>query len=200
MIGDKLGHVFDRLLESIAKNISFNPNALTITGFVVSVIASVVLISNLALGGVLILVGGLFDVLDGVVARVNAKSSPFGAFLDSVLDRYSDALILLAIAWNFFNVGNYVGLVPCLVTLVGAFLISYSRARAEGLGESCTYGFMERPERLLLISFGAITGFVGEVLWILALLTHFTVMQRIYHVRRAMYLKSPDAEKKSPCD
>ncbi len=190
MLGNKLGHVFDRPLESIARKIPFNPNALTITGFVVNAIASFVLISNLPLGGLLVLGGGLFDVLDGVVARVNGKSSRFGAFLDSVLDRYSDAFILLGIAWNLINAGNYAGLVPCLAALVGAFLISYSRARAEGLGEICSYGLMERPERLLLISFGAISGFISEILWILALLTHFTVIQRVCRVRRAMCRKN----------
>jgi phosphatidylglycerophosphate synthase len=186
MLGEKLGHVFDKPLEGIARNIPFNPNALTITGFVVTVIASFVLISNLPFGGFLVLLGGLFDVLDGVVARVNGKSSRFGAFLDSVLDRYSDAFVLLAIAWNFLNTGNYSGVAPCLGTLVGAFLISYARARAEGLGENCGHGLMERAERLLLISFGAITGWINAVLWILVVLTHFTVMQRIYYVQRAM--------------
>jgi phosphatidylglycerophosphate synthase len=187
MISEKMGHFFDKPLGYLAKKISFQPNTVTITGFVVTLMASFVLISNFFFGGILILAGGFFDILDGVVARVNGKSSRFGAFLDSVLDRYSDASILLAIAWHFINTRNYVDLAPCLATLVGAFFISYSRARAEGLGTSCTYGLMERPERLLLISFGAISGFLREVLWLLAVLTHFTVVQRIYYVRRAMH-------------
>jgi phosphatidylglycerophosphate synthase len=184
MLGEKLGHPFDKPLESIAKKISLNPNTITFTGFIVTLLAAVVLSRDLFLGGVMVLVGGFFDVLDGVVARVNAKSSRFGAFLDSVLDRYSDAFILLGIGWNLFNRSNLTGVVLCLGTLVGAFLISYSRARAEGLGESCSKGLLERPERVILISFGAITGFIIPALWVLVVLTHFTVLQRVYHVWR----------------
>lgn len=189
MIGDKFGHAFDGPLEHIAKNISVTPNSLTVIGFLVTVLASAVLTKNLFLGGILILAGGLFDVLDGVVARVNSKKSRFGAFLDSVLDRYSDALILLSISWNLMKNDNTIGMVLCLGTLVGSFLISYARARAEGLGENCSYGLLERPERLILISFGAITGLMMPVLWVLAVLTHVTVLQRIYHVWRVTYRK-----------
>jgi archaetidylinositol phosphate synthase len=189
MIGGKFGHVFDRPLEKIARMIPLDPNTLTVTGFAITIVACATLVSNLQLGGILVLAGGVFDVLDGVVARVNGKSSRFGAFLDSILDRYSDALILLAIAWNLGKQANYPGVALCLVTLVGAFLISYSRARAEGLGENCKYGLMERPERVVLISLGAITGHIVPVLWMLVVLTHFTVIQRIYYVWRLTYEK-----------
>lgn len=187
MIGEKFGHAFDRPLEHLAKNITITPNTITIAGFVVTVIAAIILTNNLFLGGIMVLAGGAFDILDGVVARVNRKNSRFGAFLDSVLDRYSDAMILLAIAWNLLGSKNTSGLVLCLGTLVGSFLISYSRARAEGLGEDCKYGLLERPDRLILISFGAVTGFIMPVLWVLVVLTHFTVVQRIYYVWRATY-------------
>lgn len=185
MFGDKLGHVFDKPLEDVAKHIPLSPNALSIIGFLLTVLASFFLISDLKLGGVIILLGGMFDVLDGVVARVNNKTSRFGAFLDSVLDRYSDALILLAIAWNMFNRNNHPAMVLCFVTMIGALLISYTRARAEGIGESCSHGLMERPERIVLIAFGTITGLIVPVLWIMVVLTHFTVLQRILHVRKA---------------
>lgn len=189
MLSEKFGHAFDRPLEQFAKNISFAPNTITIAGFVVTVFASVTLVTNLMIGGILVLAGGIFDVLDGIVARVNRKNSRFGAFLDSILDRYSDALILLAIAWNLQNSGSYVGSILCIVSLVGSLLISYSRARAEGLGEECKYGLLERPERLLLISFGAITGFIIPILWLLVVFTHLTVIQRIYYVWRVTYDK-----------
>ena len=182
MFGEKLGHFFDRPLENLAKKIPFHPNTLTIAGFLITVAASLALASNLVLGGILVIIGGLFDVLDGVVARVNGKNSKFGAFLDSVLDRYSDAFILLAIGWNLFNHGNLSGLALSLFSLVGAFLISYTRARAEGLGENCTQGLMERPERIILLSLGAVTGMIIPVLWAMVLLTQLTVFQRIYHV------------------
>jgi len=184
MLGEKLGHPFDKPLESFAKKIPLNPNTITITGFIVTLVAAVILRGDLLLGGVMVLAGGLFDILDGVVARANGKSSRFGAFLDSVLDRYSDAFILLGIGWNLFHRGNLTGVFLCLGTLVGAFLISYSRARAEGLGEECRNGLLERPERVILISFGAITGFIVPVLWVLVIFTHFTVLQRVYRVWR----------------
>ncbi len=192
MIGEKFGHVFDRPLKKVAGMITLAPNTLTVTGFVITMAACYALVSNLYIGGILVLLGGVFDILDGVVARVNHKTSRFGAFLDSVLDRYSDALILLAVAWNLANQRNYPGVALCLLTMVGAFLISYSRARAEGLGESCNYGLMERPERIVLISIGAISGYIIPVLWILVILTHVTVVQRIYFVWRTMYEKKND--------
>ncbi|MEJ2696785.1 MAG: CDP-alcohol phosphatidyltransferase family protein [Candidatus Sulfobium sp.] len=176
--------VLDKPFGNFANIISFSPNSLSLTGFVVTLFASCVLLYDLRAGGVLVLAGGAFDVLDGVVARTNGKISRFGAFLDSVLDRYSDAAVLLAIAWNLGNDGNHTGVLLCLGTLVGAFLISYTRARAEGLGENCKYGLMERPERVIMISLGAIAGIMMPVLWALFVLTHFTVLQRIHHVWR----------------
>lgn len=184
MLTEKFGHFLDKPLENIAKKIPIAPNVLTIIGFFVNIFASFILISNLSIGGMMILAGGLFDVLDGVIARINKKTSRFGAFLDSFLDRYSDAFIFLAIALNLGRKNNQLGVVLCLGTLVGSFLISYSRARAEGLGVDCKYGLMERTERIIFISFGAITGLIIPFLWALTLLTHFTVFQRIYYVWR----------------
>jgi phosphatidylglycerophosphate synthase len=182
MLGEKLGHVFDKPLEKVARKITLTPNTLSVIGFLITVVAAYVLTSDLFWGGLLILAGGLFDILDGVVARVNRKISKFGAFLDSVLDRYSDAFILLAIAWNLGARDNHTGAMLCLGTLIGAFLISYTRARAEGIGKKCSVGLMERPERVILIAFGTITGIIMPVLWILLVLTHYTVFQRIYYV------------------
>lgn len=187
MLSEKLGHVFDKPLETIAGKITLSPNALSLTGFIVTIFASFVLISDLRAGGILILAGGVFDILDGVVARVNMKTSRFGAFFDSVLDRYSDAFILLALALNLADKNNLTGVFLCLASLVGAFLISYARARAEGLGQNCGHGLMERPERIILIALGTITGLIIPVLWILAILTHFTVLQRIYYVWKNIY-------------
>jgi phosphatidylglycerophosphate synthase len=181
-----LGHFLDRPLGNLARAIPFHPNTLTVAGFVLTAAASLVLVSNLALGGLLVIIGGLFDVFDGVVARVNAKQTRFGAFLDSVLDRFSDAFILLAVGLNLFRHGNITGLALCVLTLISSFLVSYVRARAEGLGKNCREGLMERPERILLLSLGAITGFMVPILWILLILTQFTVFQRMYHVWKIM--------------
>ncbi|MBA4372092.1 MAG: CDP-alcohol phosphatidyltransferase family protein [Thermodesulfovibrio sp.] len=189
MIGEKLGHVFDKPLGGVAAGITLNPNVLTIAGFFVTFAASVVLVFDMRWGGMLVLLGAFFDILDGVVARVNNKATLYGAFLDSVLDRYSDAFIFLSVSLNLYLDNNLPGAALALSILVGALLVSYVRARAEGLGVDCKVGLMERPERILLIVFGALSGLVMPVLWILAVLTHVTVMQRILHVRKASGIK-----------
>ncbi|MEW6003343.1 MAG: CDP-alcohol phosphatidyltransferase family protein [Nitrospirota bacterium] len=186
MLSAKLGHFLDGPLGTIAKRIPLSPNILTVIGFLFTVVAAFVIPINIKLGGILILTGGIFDMLDGIVARTGRKVTRFGAFLDSVLDRYSDTFIFLAIAWYLAERSSYTGVFLSLGTMVGAFLISYTRARAEGLGESCRTGIMERPERIILLIFATLTGWLVPVLWIMLILTHITVIQRIYHVRRKM--------------
>lgn len=189
MIGEKLGHFFDKPLGGVARRIPLNPNVLTIAGFIVTLGASAVLVFHMRWGGTLVLLGAFFDVLDGVVARANDKVTPFGAFLDSVLDRYSDACIFLSVSLNLYRNNNLIGAVLALGVLVGAVLVSYVRARAEGLGIDCKVGLMERPERILLAVFGTVSGLIMPVLWILAVLTHVTVAQRIFHVRKIYAIK-----------
>ena len=182
MLSNKYGHVFDTTFRRIAKIVPFSPNSLSITGFLITLFACYRLSFDLRTGGVLILVGALFDMLDGAVARTKNKMTRFGAFLDSVLDRYSDAFIFLAIAYSLERASNITGVILCLGTLLGSFMTSYSRARAEGIGEECKHGIMERPERIILISLGAISDFIVPTLWVLVVLTNFTAMQRIYYV------------------
>ncbi|MDH4028249.1 MAG: CDP-alcohol phosphatidyltransferase family protein [Nitrospirota bacterium] len=186
MISSCFGHFLDRPLTSLAKRLNINPNTITVAGFIVTVIAAVVLSQDLFTGGLLIILGGLFDVFDGVVARVNNRASDFGAFLDSVLDRYSDAFLFMGFAWYFLENGPMTGAWLSSGTMIGALVISYARARAEGLGRKCHTGLMERPERIVLMSLGALTGYVLPVMWIMLVLTHVTVLQRILHVRRTM--------------
>jgi len=186
VLNAKFGHFLDIPLSQIAKRIPLSPNTLTIVGFLITVVAALVIPKRIRLGGILILIGGIFDALDGVVARTRGNATKFGAFLDSMLDRYSDAFLFLAIAWYLLERNNFTGALLSLGTLVGAFLISYARARAEGLGESCHKGIMERPERIILLAFAAITGWLMPILWIMIVLTHITVFQRIYHVWKVM--------------
>jgi phosphatidylglycerophosphate synthase len=186
VLSAKFGHFLDTPLNHIAKRIPLSPNILTIIGFLITVIAALMIPRNIRLGGILILIGGIFDVLDGIVARSRGKTTDFGAFLDSVLDRYSDAFLFLALAWYLAEKGTHAGAFLSLGILVGAFLISYTRARAEGLGKSCHTGIMERPERIILLAFATITGWLLPVLWIMLVLTHFTVIQRIYYVWKQM--------------
>lgn len=182
MLSAKLGHFLDAPLRPVAKRIPLNPNTLTITGFLVTAAAALVIPNNLRLGGLLILFGGIFDMFDGIVARTNGKATKFGAFLDSVLDRYSDAFLFLSIGYYLVAQGEHTGAFLSLGTLVGAFIVSYTRARAEGLGASCHTGIMERPERIILLIFATVTGWVVPVLWIMFILTHITVIQRMYCV------------------
>jgi len=186
MLGARFGHFLDKPLTPFIRNISLNPNILTVTGFVITAGAALVLLYNTSLAGLLIIAGGLLDMLDGVVARVNNRETRFGAFLDSLLDRYSDAFLFLSVAWYLAAKGNHQGAFLSLGTLVGAFLISYARARAEGLGESCYTGIMERPERIMLLAFAALTGWFVPILWIMLVLTHITVIQRAYHVWKVL--------------
>lgn len=185
MISSAFGHFLDRPLLPLAKRIRANPNLITITGFVITLTASFVLPLNLRLGGLLILAGGLFDALDGVVARTNSRTTKFGAFLDSLLDRLSDALIFLSLAWHLAAKGDRTGAMLSLGTMVGAFLVSYARARSEGLGIDNRAGVMERPERIIVIIFGTLTGWLNPLLWLMAILTYFTVLQRVYRVWKA---------------
>lgn len=145
-------------------------------------VAAMAIPLNLRFGGLLILLGGLFDMFDGIVARTNGKATMFGAFLDSVLDRYSDAFLFLSIGYYCAANGSRTGAFLSLGTLVGAFIISYARAKAEGIGESCHTGIMERPERIILLVIATLTGWIVPILWIMLLLTHVTAIQRIYHV------------------
>ncbi len=184
MISAKLGHFLDKPLAPLAKRIPVSPNLLTITGFLITAAAAVVIPLNPTGGGILILAGGFFDMLDGIVARTNGKSTRFGALLDSTLDRYSDSFIFIAIAWYFFYKNNLAGVMLSIGSLVGALVISYVRARAEGIGIRCAVGLMERPERVVLLAFGCITGWLFPVIVLLFLLSHITAVQRILHVHK----------------
>lgn len=186
MLSARFGHVLDKPLSHVAKRLKVNPNLITVAGFLITTVAAITLPFHLMFGGILILCGGLFDMLDGVIARANNRTTSFGAFLDSVLDRYSDSFLLIGFLWFFLRNDSMLGIFLSLGTMVGTLIISYTRARAEGLGRDCRTGLMERPERIIFMAFGAITGWTLQIMWILFVLTHVTVIQRIYHVRKLM--------------
>jgi phosphatidylglycerophosphate synthase len=181
LISAKLGHFLDKPFSPLARRITVSPNVLTITGFLITIIASLFIPFSPLVGGILILIGGFFDMLDGIVARVNDKKTEFGALLDSTLDRYSDSIIFVSIAWYFFNFNNLTGVIFTIISLVGAFLISYVRARAEGINIRCNVGLLERPERIVLIAFGCIMDLLLIIVILLSVLSHLTAIQRIIH-------------------
>jgi CDP-diacylglycerol--glycerol-3-phosphate 3-phosphatidyltransferase len=186
MIGNKIGHRLDPYLYYVFKKIlgeHGNPNFFTLLGFFATLVASFLILKELwFLAGLTIVLSGLFDLFDGVVARKFGKVTALGGFLDSVLDRYSDLILLLALLIYYLRKGE-----PDLVILtsfvsMGTVLIPYVRAKAEALQVPCTIGLMERAERIILLSIGTLFQWMEPVLWILAILTHFTVLQRIYYV------------------
>ena len=181
MFGSKIQRIMRFPLRWISRT-SITPNMLTITGLVINFAASLAFIfSKFPLAGVLILIAGVFDVVDGGVARTNNQESEFGAFLDSVIDRYSDLAIILGLMIHYARSNNLSHVILTSVVLMGAVLIPYTRARAEKFVPRCNIGLMERAERILLLAFGAIFDFMTPVLWILAVLTHVTVFQRVHY-------------------
>ncbi len=197
-------------LSGILARTGLHPNALTWAGLVLSGAAGCVYATgSFFWGGCLVVFAGTCDVLDGETARRTGKSSPFGAFLDSTLDRFGEALILLGLAWCFsggLRIGDGPGGLrpadlhsPLAVALVflamtGSFLVSYTRARAEGLGAKCKKGFMQRPERMILLVVGSLLGAIPVVgiavlkiaLVILAIGANWTAVQRIIYVRKQL--------------
>ncbi len=190
MIGNRIGHRLDPYISSILRKLHGscgNPNLFTFLGFASMVVASAFLWKELWFSaGLTILLSGLFDLFDGVVAREFGKVTVLGGFLDSVLDRYSDLLLLLALLLVYQRKGESTLVIVVSVVSIGTALIPYARARAEAAGIPCTIGLMERAERILLLSAGALFQWMETVLWILAFLTHFTVAQRIWYVWRTL--------------
>ncbi len=159
-------------------------------GFFVTLLASFFLLKEAwLLAGIFIILSGLFDLFDGVVARKLNKVTSYGSFLDSVLDRYSDLILLLAILVYYLQKGNLRAVILTGLVSMGTALIPYIRAKAESLGIECTIGLMERAERIILLTLGVLFQWLIPILWILAILTHFTVFQRIYYVRKRLRSK-----------
>jgi len=184
MISEKIGHKLDAPLALIVRNSFFSsvsPTALTFAGLIFNIIAAgLILYSHWKTAAIIILAAGFFDMIDGASARIFNKVSQFGGFIDSVVDRYSD-MILVAAFLIYYAIHNDISMVClCAAASVGFVLIPYTRARAERFISSCNVGIMERAERILLIAAGCLSDHMTVVWWLLAVLTHLTVFQRIY--------------------
>jgi CDP-diacylglycerol--glycerol-3-phosphate 3-phosphatidyltransferase len=186
MIGHKVGHQLDPYINAVIRKVfgsRANPNFFTLMGFLATLIASFLILQDLWFwAGLTVLLSGLFDLFDGVVARTLNKVTRFGGFLDSVIDRYSDLFLLMAFLVYYLRKGNSTLVILASFVSVGTALIPYVRARAEAARIECTAGLMERAERIILITIGILFCCMEPVLWILAILTHYTVLERIYHV------------------
>jgi len=186
-IGDKISKPIARFLVKT----KVTPNILTIAGFLLNVVVFVLIGFNFLLAaGLVLLFSGLFDMLDGALARAMGRTSKAGAILDSVLDRYSEAVVLIGLALYYLYISasnSNVGVILVFITIVGSMMVSYTRARAEGLGLDCKVGLFTRPERIILIAAGLIfSSALIYILWVLAVGTMFTALWRlIYLLRKA---------------
>jgi CDP-diacylglycerol--glycerol-3-phosphate 3-phosphatidyltransferase len=167
-----------------------HPDAITVIGtLLVAVAAAAIIQGNLFLGGILVFIGLPLDALDGAVARLRDYARPFGAFLDSTLDRYADGMLFGALALYGERTNSSDVLILSLVGMIGAYAVSYTRARAEGLGLECRVGVFTRMERTVILLTLLWTGWVVLGLWILAIGTHFTALQRIWYVRQVTLIQ-----------
>jgi CDP-diacylglycerol--glycerol-3-phosphate 3-phosphatidyltransferase len=173
-----------RLIES-----RLTPNAISLTGFALCVVAAVLLWQDeVLLGGIAFVVGSVCDTLDGRYSRMSGKGSQFGAFLDSTLDRIEEGVVLAAVAFLFSRDGEDGAVVAVVIAVLASLMVSYTRARAEALGVECKVGIADRAVRVVILSAGLIlTGLGLDVLeisvYVLAALSVITVLQRIWHVR-----------------
>jgi CDP-diacylglycerol--glycerol-3-phosphate 3-phosphatidyltransferase len=172
-----------------------HPNTLTLTGLIITCMASVALFKgSLRTGGVLILLGGLCDSLDGNLARATGKATRSGALLDSVIDRYSEFVMFLGIAAYFIAMKSYFILVVTFIALCGSIMVSYTRARAESLGFESKAGMMQRAERIVFLGVGALFHPIAFKLSILlvAILANATALQRLRHASKQRAAKNEE--------
>lgn len=185
-----IGTVLDRSLSQVMKfmaNLGVTPNMLTVTGLVINACAALFFAKGwLFWGGFLVLAANLFDVLDGQMARRTSQATRFGAFFDSVIDRYSDLMLLLGLIFYYTRLGERLILFILGLALIGSIMTSYTRARAESLISSCRVGFFERPERIAILTAGALMGRMTTALILLAVFTNMTVVHRILYTRRLL--------------
>lgn len=180
------------LLHAIVRGLALtriSPNVLTFMGLVINVIAAVLFgYANpqnqprmFLYAGLVIIGAGIFDMVDGRVARATGQVTTFGAFFDSVIDRYSDVALFFGLLVYYARAGHFFYLIMVAFVMTTSVMVSYTRARAESLIGSCKVGFMERPERIVLVIIGALFNRMAPVLWVIAVISTITVIHRIRH-------------------
>lgn len=188
-------------LTDFVKSLNINPNTLTTLGAILTVVGAIFFaLSYLRLGGVFIVLGAICDTMDGRIAKDGDKKTKFGALYDSVMDRYSEFIMFFGIAVHFVRNDSYWTSVAIFAAVGGSVMVSYVRARAEGLGFDCDIGMMQRPERIAYISVGAIIGelpivnelFLMLAIWVIAILSNVTAIQRLIYVYQASKKMSED--------
>lgn len=190
MISERLGTwAREKMLVvgSFLGRFGITPNMLTIAGFILSCIVAAIIASGRGqLGGVLLLFASAFDMLDGAVARSTGKTSKFGGFFDSTVDRYSEIIVYVGLLWYILGTDDWKwGAMLVLLSATGAVMVSYARARAEAAGWKASVGILARPERVVVLSLGLIIDRPMWALIVLAVATNLTAVMRMAHVWRA---------------
>lgn len=188
---DKLRDLFNNLLKTIGGGllkVGIKANFVTLLGVLGNIIAAYFISrGNLLLGGIFMTLTGPLDAIDGTLARLQGNSKPFGGLLDSVCDRISEAAIMFGLFCYFFERGNNIGCVLVFFSLVGSLMVSYVRARAQSLGSDPKLGIMTRVERYVVTSLCLLFSQPIAGLWILAILTNVTVIQRIWYAWKELH-------------
>jgi CDP-diacylglycerol--glycerol-3-phosphate 3-phosphatidyltransferase len=185
---DQMRVVFKGVLDPIGaffNRLGIYPNTMTILGLVGNIIgAALIALGHMTIGGIIVLVMGIIDTLDGTMARLRGMPSEFGAFVDSVTDSYSELVIFGGLLYFFLNKGDWLSVLAIYMAASGAVLVSYVRARAASLGMDTKVGFLSRFERYLVLAPSLIINIPMVGVWIIAIFANFTAIQRIIDVRR----------------
>ena len=189
-IGIAFGAVIDRIVRWLALS-RIHPNVLTFLGLVINIVAAWLFAAgSFRAAGLVVIGAGLFDMVDGRVARETNRVTRFGGFFDSVLDRYSDLGLFMGLLVYYSSIGRPFYIVLTAIVMTGSVMVSYTRARAECSIPKCKVGFLERPERVVLIIIGALFDRMAPVLWVIAVLSNLTVIHRmIYTWQQAKHLE-----------
>lgn len=178
-----IGIVFGAAITRIVRWLSLSrihPNVLTFLGLVINIVAAYLFAAgSFRWAGVVVIGAGLFDMVDGRVARQTNRVTRFGGFFDSVLDRYSDLALLMGLLVYYASINRFFYVVLTAIVMTGSVMVSYTRARSENTIPKCKVGFLERPERVVLLILGALFDRMAPVLWVIAVLSNLTVIHRM---------------------
>jgi len=180
-IGVVFGAAIDRIVRWLALS-RIHPNVLTFLGLVINIVAAFLFAAgSFRWAGAVVIGAGLFDMVDGRVARETNRVTRFGGFFDSVLDRYSDLALLMGLLVYYASINRFFYVVLTAIVMTGSVMVSYTRARAENTIPKCKVGFLERPERVVLLIIGALFDRMAPVLWVIAVLSNLTVIHRMIY-------------------
>ncbi len=180
-----VGRIFGPIINGIVSALALSrvhPNVLTFIGLLINIWAAFLFAAGkFVWAGVVLIGAGLFDMVDGRVARETNRVTRFGGFFDSVLDRYSDLAVLVGLLVYYASINRFFYVVLTAIVMTGSVMVSYTRARAENTIPKCKVGFLERPERVVLVIIGALFDRMPPVLWVIAVLSNITVISRMLY-------------------